>query len=240
MVAQDARQPEHILCFMGEAISQQKSRVRRVLRFARHGIDAVRSIMSAFEGFVFSVCLVVALIVVAVMVMVVTESFADQPSGVTRTVLHVRAETCDEAVAISPVVLATRDGKLNSSSSIHGLDLSSCDESDGSSHAVLVADQGVAKRHQITHLVIDRHDPERAVLITSSQVRRVDYDHMWIGTLDLTAAPPIHLPPLATPELAAMLEDRQSCPHRDQVQLIYRDCGTDWERADLRTFEALP
>lgn len=166
-------------------------------------------------------------------------SFADQPSSWPKIVLHVKAESCKEAQSVFPVLSAGRDGLFNTSTERFGFAAVSCDESDGSAHSVYVTERGVHDGFHMLQLFLDHQDPDLTAVVARSHVLRVDFEHEWIGTLELSDGGLSHLPPQASPALAERLSNRQGCPTSNQFQTIAHDCGVEWRHADLATFEVI-
>ena len=192
------------------------------------------------QCFLLCVALFLVAIVSGMASMFITLAAAEQPSGITKFVLHVEAETCEDAVSVFPLMTTEWDGWFNSSATFFALTSDSCVESDESALSVHVTDEYVYKKIDTLYLVADRSDPESRFLIGRTHVQRVDFEHEWLGTLDLTGETATHLPPQAHPDLMARIGDRQDCGGDQSFRFFHRDCGVEWAQADLRTFEALP
>ena len=62
---------------------------------------------------------------------------------------------------------------------------------------------------------------------------RVDHRHIFLGTIDVGVPDGVYLPPDAIDSVVTQLEDRQACEN------TLSSCGSEWQHADLFTFEAM-
>lgn len=67
---------------------------------------------------------------------------------------------------------------------------------------------------------------------------RVDYEHVFLGTIDVGVDGPEFVPPGAVDGVVALLEDRQGCERRRDRGSATTHCTDEWKHADLVTFEA--
>ena len=195
---------------------------------------------SGWAGFdaaiiLFSILFVLALVALLA-TMFATRVSAERPPSGSKFVLHVRAETCEDAAAAAPNMATRRGGLFDPENAFFEFSSVSCRKSGNSALSVHATDEFVARVDSI-YLIPDKSDPASHSIIGRPHPQRVDFDHQWLGTLNLASENATHLPPHAHADLMARISDRQDC---DEFRLFPRDCGVEWARADLRTFEAIP
>ena len=161
---------------------------------------------------------------------------ADRPSSGSKFVLHVTTSTCDDIASVFPAIAIEHDALLNPRDRLFRLSPVSCDESNDSAFSIYVTDEFISRVGGV-YLIPDELDTGNHFIITASHPQRVDFDHTWLGTLDLTNETATHQPPKEHPHLMARISDRQDC---DGFRLFPRDCGTEWAHTDLRTFATIP
>lgn len=66
---------------------------------------------------------------------------------------------------------------------------------------------------------------------------RVDYWHVFLGTIDVGADGAEFVPPGAVEGIVVQLEDRQGCETKREREASTTPCTDEWEHADLVTFD---
>ena len=66
---------------------------------------------------------------------------------------------------------------------------------------------------------------------------RLDYHHVFLGTIDVGVDGAEYVPPGAVEAIAALLEDRQGCDTRLEKKYRATPCTDEWRHADLFTLE---
>ena len=67
--------------------------------------------------------------------------------------------------------------------------------------------------------------------------QRLDYQHVFLGTIDVGSDGAEYLPPTAVESVVAQLEDRQGCDTRLEKKYRATPCTDEWRHADLFTLE---
>ena len=159
-------------------------------------------------------------------------------------VVHVVAPTCEHASAHEPLLVYEKSvGSWGKSSrtewrSMQRLD--GCGEPfegypwSGGVLQVWVSDFDWRRSEPVRVQLGHRIDGPDTWAIGDDDRWRIDFRHIFLGSIDIGAPGSSYVPPDAVDAALGHLQDRQDCEQRMQ------SCGVEWEHVDLFTFEALP
>lgn len=90
-------------------------------------------------------------------------------------------------------------------------------------------------RVQLGHRVVG--DNTNTWAVGDEDRLRVDYQHVFLGTIDVGADGAEFVPPGAVEGIVAQLEDRQGCETTRERGVSTTHCTEEWKHADLVTFD---
>ena len=159
-------------------------------------------------------------------------------------VVHIVAPTCEDVNTLEPLLVIEKSvgswGKSSRTEWRSFQRLEGCGEPfeghlwSGGVLQVWVTDyewhRNQPTRIQLGHRVSDAD----TWAIGDNDGMRVDHRHIFLGTIDVGVPDGAYLPPDAIDAVVTQLEDRQACEN------TLSSCGSEWQHADLFTFEATP